>query len=47
MYLAHVDLDSGINKAHLDNSVAGFGGDSAARLDLGNLVHNAKDYSYL
>ena len=42
LYLAHVDLDRGINKAHLGNSVANFDRDSVARLKIENLVHNAE-----
>ena len=44
MHLAHVDLDRGTNKAHLDNSVARFSRDSATRFELGNLVHDAENY---
>ena len=46
MYLENVNLDQRTNKAHLDNSVARFGRDSAARLELGNLVHDAENYFF-
>ena len=44
LYLAHVNLDCRTNKAHLDNLVASFGRNRAARLGLRNLVRDVDNY---
>ena len=44
LYLAHVDLDRRAREAHLGKPVASLGGDSVARLELENLVHDAEKY---
>ena len=44
LYLARVDLDYRAREAHLGKSVANLSGDGEARLELGNLVQDAKNY---
>ena len=46
LFSAHVDLDRRAREAHLGKLVASLGGDFAARLELGNLVHDAENYFF-